>query len=71
MAKASKQKKEAAIHDQALERGIDILIEPLNPYDMPGYFLSDYGFAAKLIRRLARKFDVLTPCFLRLLAKGM
>lgn len=39
--------------DKALERGIDILIEPLNPHDAPGYFLSDYGFAAKLIRRLA------------------
>ncbi len=38
---------------RALECGVDILIEPLNPYDMPGYFLGDYGFAAKLIRRLA------------------
>lgn len=38
--------------DKALEHGIDILIEPLNPYDMPGYFLGDYRVAAGLIRRL-------------------
>lgn len=37
---------------RALECGVDILIEPLNLYDMPGDF-GDYGFAAKLIRRLA------------------
>lgn len=32
--------------------GIDILIEPLNGRDMPGYFLNDFGFAAALIREL-------------------
>lgn len=32
--------------------GIDILIEPINGRDMPGYFLNDFGFAAALIRTL-------------------
>lgn len=34
-------------------QGIDILIEPLNPRDMPGYFLNDFDFAADLITGLA------------------
>lgn len=33
-------------------KGIDVLIEPLNPRDMPGYLLNDYGFAADLIAEL-------------------
>ena len=33
--------------------GIDILIEPINGRDMPGYFLNDFGFAAALIAELA------------------
>lgn len=32
--------------------GIDILIEPINGRDMPGYFMNDFGFAAGLIARL-------------------
>jgi hydroxypyruvate isomerase len=32
--------------------GIDILIEPINGRDMPGYFMNDFGFAADLIRTL-------------------
>ena len=32
--------------------GIDILIEPINGRDMPGYFLNDFGFAAGLIAEL-------------------
>jgi hydroxypyruvate isomerase len=32
--------------------GIDILIEPINGRDMPGYFLNDFGFAAALIAEL-------------------
>ena len=45
----------ALIHacDEALPYGIDIVIEPLNPRDMPGYFLNDFDFAAALITRLA------------------
>ncbi len=33
--------------------GIDILIEPINGRDMPGYFLNDFSFAADLISRLS------------------
>ncbi len=32
--------------------GVDILIEPINRRDMPGYFLDDFPFAAGLIQRL-------------------
>ncbi len=37
----------AAPHD------IDILIEPINGRDMPGYFLNDFAFAESLIAELA------------------
>ena len=37
---------------QAVEKGVDILIEPINPRDMPGYFLNDFDFAADLIASL-------------------
>ncbi len=36
----------------AAPRGIDILIEPINGRDMPGYFLNDFGHATELIRTL-------------------
>lgn len=32
--------------------GIDVLIEPINGRDMPGYFLNDFGHAAGLIGEL-------------------
>lgn len=32
--------------------GIDVLIEPINGRDMPGYFLNDFEFAAELIASL-------------------
>lgn len=32
--------------------GIDILVEPINGRDMPGYFMNDFGFAAGLIAEL-------------------
>lgn len=31
------------------DHGIDIVIEPINPRDVPGYFLNDFGFARDLI----------------------
>ena len=37
---------------QAAAHGIDILIEPLNPYDAPGYLLNDFGLARRLIAEL-------------------
>ena len=33
--------------------GIDVVLEPINPRDMPGYFLNDFAVAAELVRRLA------------------
>jgi 2-dehydrotetronate isomerase len=33
--------------------GLDVVIEPINPRNVPGYFLNDFGFAADLIRELA------------------
>lgn len=49
--------------DAAGEIGADILIEPLNARDMPGYFLRDFNDAAELIDRLGHtclklQFDI-------------
>ena len=49
--------------DAAAEQGIDVLVEPLNGRDMPGYFLNDFDDAAGLIADLGREniklqFDV-------------
>lgn len=49
--------------DRAGEAGIDALIEPINPRDMPGYFLNDFNFAADLIdgmghANLKLQFDI-------------
>ncbi|KQP34032.1 hydroxypyruvate isomerase [Methylobacterium sp. Leaf469] len=33
--------------------GLDLVLEPINPRNMPGYFLADFGAAADLIRDLA------------------
>jgi hydroxypyruvate isomerase len=35
-------------------QGVDILIEPINGRDMPGYFLNDFNFAAERIGVLGR-----------------
>ncbi len=49
--------------DQAGPQGIDILIEPINQRDMPGYFLNDFNLVAELIGDLRRpnlrlQFDI-------------
>jgi hydroxypyruvate isomerase len=49
--------------DRAAEHDIDVVIEPINPRDMPGYFLNDFDFAADLIGSLNRpnlrlQFDI-------------
>jgi hydroxypyruvate isomerase len=33
--------------------GLDLLLEPINSRNMPGYFLNDFAFAENLIRELA------------------
>lgn len=43
--------------------GLDLLLEPINPRDMPGYFLNDFNYAAKLIAdmklpNLKLQFDI-------------
>ncbi len=37
---------------EAAAHGVDILIEPLNPRDAPGYLLNDFGLAQRLIAEL-------------------
>jgi 2-dehydrotetronate isomerase len=34
------------------EHGLDLVLEPINARNMPGYFLNDFGAAAALIREL-------------------
>jgi hydroxypyruvate isomerase len=53
----------AYLCDKAGEAGLDVLIEPINPRDMPGYFLNDFRFAADLIANLGHanlklQFDI-------------
>jgi hydroxypyruvate isomerase len=38
--------------DAAGAAGLDVLIEPINPRDMPGFFLNDFNFSADLIAEL-------------------
>lgn len=40
------------LSDQAGQNGLDVVVEPINPRDMPGYFLDDFNFAADLIADL-------------------
>lgn len=37
---------------EADDAGLTLLIEPINPHDMPGYFLNDFGLALELIAEL-------------------
>ena len=34
------------------ERGVDLLLEPINARNMPSYFLNDFGYACRLIEEL-------------------
>jgi hydroxypyruvate isomerase len=49
--------------DAAAGHGIDILVEPLNGRDAPGYLLNDFALAERIIRELGRpnlrlQFDI-------------
>lgn len=49
--------------DRLAERGLDLLIEPINPRSMPGYFLGDFRMADDVLATLNRpnlklQFDV-------------
>jgi hydroxypyruvate isomerase len=53
----------AYLCDQAGQAGLDVLIEPINARDMPGYFLNDFNYAADLIADLGHanlklQFDI-------------
>lgn len=49
---------------QAADFGINILIEPLNHYDAPGYFLSCTDHAADLIKRVgANNLKLMFDCY--------
>ncbi len=39
--------------DQLAAKGVDLLLEPINPRTTPGYFLNDFGVAQRLIAELA------------------
>ncbi len=49
---ASYRESLAYLSDQAGQAGLDVLIEPINSRDMPGYFLNDFYYAAELIADL-------------------
>ena len=36
------------------EIGVDVLVEPINPHDIPGYFLNDFGLALEIIDEVNR-----------------
>lgn len=40
--------------DRLAQHGLDLLIEPINSRDIPGYFLNDFGQAEELIHELNR-----------------
>src|SRR5947209_2658298 len=40
--------------DDLATRGMEVMIEPINGRDIPGYFLQDFDFAVRLIEELAR-----------------
>nr|WP_206378239.1 TIM barrel protein [Sneathiella limimaris] len=49
--------------DQAKNHNVTLLIEPINPFDMPGYFLSDFAQAKSILEdinhpNLAMQFDI-------------
>lgn len=53
----------AYLCDQAGQMGLDVLIEPINARDMPGYFLNEFNYAADLIADLGNanlklQFDI-------------
>jgi hydroxypyruvate isomerase len=51
-ASASYRRAVAYAADQLGEQGIDVLLEPINRRNMPGYFLNDYALAEQLIGEL-------------------
>jgi len=53
-AQASYRAAIAAAADRLAEHGLDLLLEPINGKDMPGYFLNDFDRAADHVREAGR-----------------
>ena len=50
--------------EKAASHQIDILIEPLNPYDAPGYYLRDTAHAKQIIEAVgARNLKLMFDCY--------
>jgi 2-dehydrotetronate isomerase len=49
---AAFRKSVATAADFFAPHGLDVVIEPINPRNVPGYFLNDFGFARDLINEL-------------------
>ncbi len=39
---------------EAAPKGLTLMVEPLNPVSMPGYFMNDYALAAKVLEAVER-----------------
>ncbi|PZU95441.1 MAG: hydroxypyruvate isomerase [Chelatococcus sp.] len=44
----------AHVADRLAEHDLDLMLEPINPRDMPGYFLNDFDQAAAYVRESGR-----------------
>lgn len=57
--------------EQTVPLGIDILIEPLNGYDAPGYFLASTGHAVRIIEEVgASNLKLMFDCYHVQLTEG-
>ncbi|WP_298961265.1 2-oxo-tetronate isomerase [uncultured Methylobacterium sp.] len=52
-ARAAYRRAVAWTAERLAREGLDLVLEPINARNMPGYFLNDFGTAADLIRELA------------------
>ena len=52
-AQANYRRRVAMATERFGREGVTVMLEPINGRDMPGYFLNDFGFAARLIEELA------------------
>jgi hydroxypyruvate isomerase len=53
-ARAEASYRRAILHAAPIlaERGVDLVLEPINARNMPGYFLNDFAYACRLIEEL-------------------
>lgn len=53
----------AYARDRARLRSVEILIEPINPHDAPGYFLDSLDRAAAIVERLGPGVRIMFDCY--------